>query len=286
MFQCQAISGKGRKKSIVINEKPLTRALDLVGKFPVFMIAPRDILILLESSIERRKLMNRTISLSDADYLMALLKYNRILKQRNILLKSTKVFDSEITTLLESYDEQLVAPAEIIFYKRVSYISELNMLANDYYNIISNEQEEVTLQYNSQLTNISLINLMKENKLKDQITKKTNGGIHKDDIIISINGMPIKKYGSEGQLKSAIIAIKLAELEWIKKQTNIKPILLLDDIFDKLDSKRVSALIKLSNNNLASQVFITDTNRSRLDQILESEKISYQAIEIDKGRVI
>lgn len=279
-------SQSGKAKTFQVDDKKITSLAELVGKVPAFMIAPRDILILMESSIERRKVMDRTISLSDRVYLAHLQAYNKILKQRNAFLKQANKKGLSENLLLESIDQSMLEPSAYIFEKRKEYLSQIAPLINEQYKSISNKAESVTLAYKSELNNSSLQELQKQNLRKDLIMGKTNSGIHRDDISIFLDEKPIKKYASEGQLKSAVIALKLAQIEWIKLKTQKKPILLLDDIFDKLDQDRVRQLLKLANTELASQIFITDTDKDRVVTALNELGMDFNALNITNGEVI
>jgi len=252
-------SKAGSAKVFEVDEKKLKALSELVGVFPAFMIAPRDISVLMESSIERRKVMDRTISLADRNYLKHLKTYNKLLKQRNALLKVAQKKGLSDSLLLSSIDKGMLEPASYIYQTRKNYLRELAPMINSYYADLSDRAEEITLEYETRLLDRSLDALLKENLRKDVLLGKTTAGIHKDDVLIFIEGQPIKKYASEGQLKSAVIALKLSQMEWLKKATGKKPILLLDDIFDKLDNKRVKQLLEIVQSEVASQIFITDT---------------------------
>jgi len=279
-------SQSGKSKSFQVDDKKINSLAELVGKVPAFMIAPRDILILMESSIERRKVMDRTISLSDRVYLAHLQNYNKILKQRNAFLKQANKKGLSENLLLDSLDNSMLEPSAYIYTKRKEYLAELAPFMSEQYKSLSEASESVTLQYKSELNEHTLKDLQKRNLRKDIITGKTNSGIHRDDISIFLNDKQIKKYASEGQLKSAVIALKLAQIEWIKLMTLKKPILLLDDIFDKLDQNRVRQLLKLANSEMASQIFITDTDKDRVVSALKELGMNYNALCIEDGKVI
>jgi len=279
-------SKTGRSKSLIINEKKVSSLAEIVGKMPAFMIAPRDILIIMESSIERRKVMDRTISLSDRQYLLHLLSYNKLLKQRNAYLKEANKKGIKDPIILESLNKSMEAPSSYIVSKRQAYLLELEPLLAQFYEQLSGDAEKVNLTYKSELIHASLPELLEQNVRKDLILGKTSSGIHRDDISIFINDRPIKKYASEGQLKSAIVALKLAQLEWIKKMTGKQPILLLDDIFDKLDKYRVRRLLELADKNLAAQIYITDTDEERVVSILKELGLAYNTYNISNGKVI
>ena len=279
------VSAVGKKKSIVMDEKPLKSLVDLMGIIPAFAIAPKDILILLDSSQARRKIMDKTISHSDKAYLAQLLKYNKTLKLRNAYLKEVNKKGLSDSTYLDSLDRGLVQPSSYIYNSRIKHLKELAPHFEALYTELSNNQEKVSLSYQSQLSSESLETLLKNDLRKDMMTCKTNSGIHKDDLVISINGQPIKKHGSQGQLKSAIIALKLAQMEWMETSTSVVPIILLDDIFDKLDSQRVKELLSIVCKT-GRQVFISDTDNERLLSIFKELDMSHNQFIISEGSIV
>lgn len=284
-YNTQIVSAVSKKKTITLNEKKLNTLAELVGLMPSFIVAPKDIRILIESSKERRKVTDRTISHSDQNYLVQLLKYTKILKQRDAYLKDINKKGMSDALFLESLDQGLLAPAQYIYVARKKYISAISPLLSQYYKVLSDSAEEVTVTYKTQLHDYQLIDLLKQHLRKDVFMGKTSVGIHKDDLEILINGRPIKKIASQGQLKSAIIALKLAQMEWIKQVTAKEPILLLDDIFDKLDLERVEKLLGIAMQGEGRQVFITDTDEQRVGQILERLGIAYKQIILDNGKL-
>lgn len=286
LFHCKLTSQLAMKKKYLLNEKKIDSMAELVGQFPAFMIAPRDILILMDSSIERRKVMDRTISLSDRVYLNHLLNYNRSLKQRNAFLKDAQKKGIRDTVLIDSLNESMVEPTAYITKQRKIYLESISLDVSQYYKQLSNDSEVVSLEYKTNIADKDLLTLLNENLRKDMAYGKTSLGLHKDDISIFINGNPIKKYASQGQLKSAVVALKLAQIEWIKEKTNKKPILLLDDIFDKLDKTRVKRLLELSKTELASQIFITDTDKERVVTELKELEVDYSTYNIEEGKLI
>ena len=272
------------KKSIELNEKKLKSLSELMGHIPAFIIAPKDILILIDSSIERRKVTDRTISHSDKTYLLHLLNYNKLLKQRNAYLKDINKKGLSDSVFLESLNEGLIVPAKYIHQSRIQYVKDIGPIVNKVYADISGQSEEITISYKSQLNETSLRELLDVNLRKDMALAKTSAGIHRDDLEIFIEGKPIKKYASQGQLKSAVIALKLAQMQWIEALAETTPILLLDDVFDKLDLKRVERLLNLVNRGKA-QVIITDTDNDRVINSLNKLKISQNHYIIENGKV-
>jgi len=282
-FSIKIKSESGKKKLIAIDDKKIESRADYIGRFPAFMIAPRDIQILMESSVERRKLMDRTIAQSDRRYLIQLLKYNKLLKQRNAFLKSNQGRVNADKVLLQSIDQAMAEPAQEINDKRQSYVDILQPMLNDYYKAISGGSEHISVDYKSELNASLFLDIQMNNSNRDLFTGKTNGGIHRDDLDIKLEGKTVKKYGSQGQLKSSIIALKIAQIQWIIKMTDKKPILLLDDIFDKLDINRVKQLLVVCNKEITSQVFITDTDKDRVAMLLSEIGKEYTEFKIENG---
>ena len=283
---CEIMSSVQKGKILKCDDKIIKSIIDYYGRFPAFMIAPKDILILIESSIERRKLINRTLSQVDKNYFVNLLNYNKLLKQRNAALKSFQKTKQTDFLLLEALDQKMLEPSVHIFNKREKYLEEIAPIFSEYYKILSDEKEQLSLSYKSSLRNEELIALRKNSQQKDIMLGKTNEGIHRDDLIILMNGIEIKKYASQGQLKSAIIALKLAQIHWVKQISGKIPILFLDDIFDKLDTSRVNKLIDICYHQIESQLFITDTDSQRVSRTLEELEIEHEHFVIEDGKII
>jgi DNA replication and repair protein RecF len=233
-----------------------------------------------DGSDSRRKFIDGVISQQDKSYLKGLIAYNKVLSQRNALLKyfaANRTFDA---INLEVYDDQLIAFGSAIFKKRKEFLEQFIPIFNHKYQIISNENEEVNLIYKSQLLSSTYKDLLKNSLGKDKMLQYTTVGIHKDDLSFEIGDYPIKKFGSQGQQKSYLIALKFAQFEFIKQQSNLIPIMLLDDIFDKLDESRVSQIIELVDNDEFGQIFITDTHSDRIKNIIQRSNKSYQIFKI------
>jgi len=279
------ITSSRKGKEINVDDKVIKSITEYYGRFPCFMIAPKDILILVESSIERRKLINKTLSQVDKVYFKSLLIYNKLLKQRNVALKSFLKTGRKDELLIEALNSKMVEPANYIYNKRNEYVESIIPIVEEFYNLIATDKESVSIIYKSKLGTSTLEELFEENATRDYIMGKTHEGIHRDDLTIKLNGYDIKKYGSQGQLKSAIIAIKLAQIEWVKSQTGTLPILLLDDIFDKLDKERVYTFVKLCVEKLQSQIFITDTDADRVVDTLKKLKLDFQHYIIEEGKI-
>jgi len=271
---------KGAKKIVKRNGKEYEKITEHIGTIPLVIISPIDNNLITEGSDVRRKFIDGVISQSDTEYLQTLINYNKILSQRNSLLKYFAANRTYDALNIEVYNEQLSSLGESIHKKRTSFLEEFIPIFKKRYQHISNGNEEVNLQYKSQLDEKSLKQLLEENINKDKLLQYTSVGIHKDDLVFKITGFPIKKYGSQGQQKSYLIALKLAQFDFIKNQSNIKPLLLLDDIFDKLDENRVTQLLQLVNDENFGQLFISDTNAKRTEKIIKKTKQSYKMFKL------
>ena len=270
---------KGDKKIFKKNKKVYKKLADHIGLFPVVMITPYDINLILDGSETRRRFFDALIAQFDKNYLLELLHYNKLLKQRNAFLKSK----NSAVDLLEIYDDQMADKAHSIFSSRKRFISEFLPLFSQFYKDISSNKEKVSLKYHSSLTEASMKEIFFNNRVKDQMIGYTSSGIHRDDFLFSINENPIKKFGSQGQQKTFLIALKLAKFEYIKMKKNITPVLLLDDIFDKLDDHRVGYILNLIEKNNLGQTFITDTGKDKIPNILKNLKIENNLFWIENG---
>lgn len=273
---------RGQKKIIKRNGKIYDKFSDHIGFLPLVIISPADRDLIIEGSETRRKFIDGVISQGDPKYLQTLIQYNRVLAQRNSLLKYFVANSTFSKDTLEIYDVQLSDLGTIIHKKRTGFLNEFLPIFLDRFQSISNGNEEVALVYQSQLQERELSMLLKENIAKDKVTQYTNFGIHKDDLIFLIEGYPIKKFGSQGQQKSYLIALKLAQFDFIKKQKNLNPILLLDDIFDKLDEHRVEQLITLVDNENFGQLFISDTHAERTENVIMKVHQSFKMFQLGK----
>jgi len=267
---------KGQKKIIKRNGKPYERFSEHIGFLPLVIISPADRDLIIEGSETRRKFIDGVISQGDPNYLQTLISYNKILAQRNSLLKYFAVNNTFNQDTLEIYNEQLHNYGTVIFDKRTSFLEAFLPIFLERYQSITSGQETVDLNYKSQLDETDLLTLLKQNITKDKITQYTNFGIHKDDLNFEIDEHPIKKFGSQGQQKSYLIALKLAQFDFIKKQSKVNPILLLDDIFDKLDEKRVEHIITLVDSNNFGQLFISDTHADRTEAVIKKVHQTYK----------
>jgi DNA replication and repair protein RecF len=267
---------KGQKKILKRNGKIYEKFSDHLGFIPLVIISPTDADLIREGSETRRKFIDSVISQLDSQYLQALIQYQKIIMQRNALLKYFAVNRIFETATLEIYNEQLSTLGQNIYTKRKQFLNDFIPIFNSFYQNISNSSETVQLVYESQLEQQNLLQLLEENITKDRILQYTSVGIHKDDLLFQIEGYPIKKFGSQGQQKSFLIALKLAQFEFVKKQSGENPILLLDDIFDKLDETRVAKIVDLVNNDTFGQLFISDTHSERTENIVKLTHQSYK----------
>ncbi len=257
-----------------------------IGKIPIVMIAPDDTALVTEGSEERRRLMDNTISQLDQTYLHNLLIYNKILEQRNALLKQFAQNHTFNENLLEVYNEQLLVPANYIFKQRQAFAAWLVPVFQDYYKIISGDREQPACAYESKLQQTDFQQLLAENREKDRILQRTTSGIHRDDLVFTFqDGNPAKRFASQGQLKSFLLAIKLAQYEVLRQRTGKTPILLLDDIFDKLDMERVQHLLALLSNDSFGQLFITDTQEERILKAIGTQYADFKHFVVYEGEI-
>jgi DNA replication and repair protein RecF len=276
---------RNQKKQFKRNKKDYQRLADHIGLLPLVMISPYDISIIIEGSEERRKFIDNVISQTDNQYLDELIAYNKVLLNRNALLKTIASTGRYDPGLLEVMDEQLIASGTRIFEKRKAFMEEFTTIFNQHYQFISGDAELVSLNYESQLLQNDLSELLKKSIEKDRVLERTTSGIHRDDLQFSIHGMPMKKFGSQGQQKSFLIALKLAQYSFLTQKKGFKPLLLLDDIFDKLDDLRVTKLMQMVSNNNFGQVFITDTSTSRVENIFKDINVPVKLFTVKEGEI-
>ena len=271
---------RGKKKIIKRNAKVYEKFSDHIGFLPLVIISPADRDLIVEGSDVRRKFIDGVISQSDKSYLNHLIKYNKVLAQRNSLLKYFAVNNTFNADTLEIYNNQLADFGSEIFKKRNEFLQEFIPIFIERYNSISNNNEAVDLEYKSDLFDNDLNSLLEQNLNKDKALQYTSVGIHKDDLVFKIEDYPIKKFGSQGQQKSFLVALKLAQFDFIKAHSGVNPILLLDDIFDKLDENRVAQLIKLVDDENFGQLFISDTHADRTESVVKSIHQSYKIFKL------
>lgn len=276
---------RNQKKQFKRNKKEYQRLADHIGLFPLVMISPADSELITEGSESRRKFVDSVIAQFDRDYLENLISYNKVLSHRNALLKQfgdSGKFDKDS---LEIWDDQLISYGEKVFQKRKDFISNFISIFRKYYEWISGGKENVDLIYKSHLNDHSFAEALANSLNRDKAMEYTTAGIHKDDLEFTVNGYPLKKYASQGQQKSFLIALKLAQFDFIKKIKNITPILLLDDIYDKLDDLRVKQLMELVSSDNFGQLFITDTHPVRLAELFSETKTDFKNFMIKNNEV-
>ena len=271
-----------QKKVFKRNKKEYTRLSDHIGFIPLVMVSPADSILILGGSDERRRFMDVVISQYDKEYLDALIRYNKALTQRNVLLKSQLPVDEEQFLM---WEEMMARTGELVFAKRDAFVSEFVPIFQSYYSFISQEKERVGLAYESHARAGSLLDVLKESRVRDGIMGYSLRGVHKDDLTMLLGDFPIKREGSQGQNKTYLIALKLAQFDFLKRTGVTHPLLLLDDIFDKLDASRVEQIVKLVAGDGFGQIFITDTNRTHLDDILRKVGSEYRMFGVEQGRV-
>lgn len=275
----------GQRKEIERNGTAYNRLTDYIGQFPVVMIAPDDISLVQEGSEERRRFLDNTLSQIYPDYLYNLLIYNNLLKQRNALLKSFAEQRRFDPALLEGIDRQMPAPAEVLARKRETFAAAFVPLFQEMYTAIAGSHEQVAVRFESDCTETGLAALLIANLEKDRALERTAAGPHRDDLSLSLNGQAVKKYASQGQLKSFLLAMRLAQYEVLRRESGRAPLLLLDDIFDKLDALRVHQLIALLLHREFGQIFITDTQRNRIEAVVSTFSGAYQIFEVENGQI-
>lgn len=282
-IQCNLIEGEG--KNVKKNNKKYKRFSEHIGQFPIIIISPTDTNLILEDSDVRRRYLDSSIAQYKQSYLQVLIQYNRALKHRNALLKQFVEHGYYDDITLEILNKQLVENGNIIYSERKVFLKQLQPVFDKYYSEISDSKESVNLVYKSQLNDSVFSDLLSQENPRHIHYKTTQVGIHKDDITFMMNDYPIKKIGSQGQQKSFLIALKLAQFDFIKEQIGFKPILLIDDIFDKLDDNRILKLISFVDKDVFGQVFITDTHMERSAEILERAGIVYSIYIIENGSI-
>lgn len=268
------------KKEFSVNEAAYEKFAEHIGRYPCVIIAPDDIQIITDGSEERRRFLDALLSQLDADYLQHLIIYNRVLLQRNSLLKNFAETGTTNFSLLEVLDEQLLKPGKYVFEKRKQFLLSFLPAVNKLYADISKKAEDVSLFFQSELLQCSFLELLRLSRQKDLAAQRTTAGIHRDDLVFTLDKQPFKNIASQGQRKSLLFALKLAEMDALKENKGFAPLLLLDDVFEKLDEERISNLLQrvcVENNG---QVFITDTNEKRLREHLAEINVSFQLIKL------
>ncbi|MFD1552630.1 DNA replication and repair protein RecF [Putridiphycobacter roseus] len=270
----------GQKKKIKKNKKEYEKLSDHIGEFPVVVISPYDSNLISEGSEVRRKYIDSIISQHNKRYLETLIRYNKVLAQRNSLLKrfqEYRIFEQES---IEVWDLQLATLGEEIFELRNAFFVDFLPKFQYFFNLLTGGKEAIGIQYNTQMEGHNFLELLEGARQKDARVGYTTVGTHKDDLVFTINGNPIKKFGSQGQQKSFLIGLKLTQFDYISRLTEKKPILLLDDIFDKLDHNRVERLMKMVSQGLFGQVFVTDTDAERIEKVFNNIDITPKIFEL------
>jgi DNA replication and repair protein RecF len=271
---------KGAKRIVKRNGKAYDKISEHIGLIPLVIISPADRDLITEGSDTRRKFLDGVISLDNSSYLNKLINYNKVVQQRNALLKyfyANRNFDS---TALEAYDFQMLRLGEVIHATRVQFLEKFTPIFKKYYREISKTVEEVNIYYKSDFNDAIPAQVLKKAQQKDLQMQYSSVGTHKDDLNFALDGHPIKKFGSQGQQKSFLTALKLAQFEFIKQESGTVPILLLDDIFDKLDESRVSQIINMVNDEQFGQLFISDTHPERTEQVIKLTNQSYKIFKL------
>ena len=272
-----------QKKMFKRNKKEYSRLSDHIGFIPLVMVSPADTELIAGGSEERRRFIDVVISQYDKEYLEALIRYNKALQQRNTLLKAEAEPDEE---LLSVWEEMMAMTGEVVYRKRCEFIDEFIPTFQTFYSYISQDKEVVNLSYESHAKQGNLLEQLKDNRVRDRIMGYSLKGVHKDDLTMQLGEYPIKREGSQGQNKTYLIALKLAQFDFLRRTgSNTIPLLLLDDIFDKLDASRVEQIVKLVSGDRFGQIFITDTNRDHLDKIMQKIEGEYKVFEVIDGSV-
>lgn len=274
---------KGQKKHIKRNKKEYKRLSEHIGQIPVVVVSPSDTLLIESGSEERRRLMDMVISQYDPTYIDALNRYNKALQQRNTMLKAEEEPNVDVISI---WEEQMAIAGEQIYEQRDAFVREMVPIFQRYYETISGNKEQVAINYISHCQRGPLLEVIQRDRIKDHAVGYSLHGIHRDDLEFLIGDHLMKREGSQGQNKTFVISLKLAQFDFLKR-TNSKttPLLLLDDIFDKLDAKRVEQIVSLVAGDDFGQIFITDTNRDHLDQILSASSHDYKIFHVDDGHV-
>jgi DNA replication and repair protein RecF len=278
---------QGQKKIIREDGQECLKFSEHVGKYPIVIIAPQDIELIWDGSEVRRKFIDSLLSQIDHAYLENLIVYSTFLRQRNGVLKMFAERGQTDYDLLAGYDQKIIPAAKSIFAKRKDFITEfIPAFRKHYQNLSDSRTEEMDIQYRSDLEGIDFEDTLQKNLQRDLMMQRTTNGIHRDDFLFLLNGNEVKRYGSQGQQKSFLIALKLAEFQMISDNKKFKPLLLLDDIFDKLDDKRINKILKLVTEGMFGQLFITDARPDRCKEILKEMNLKAGIVTIENGNFI
>ena len=274
---------RGQKKHFRRDKKEYKRLSEHIGLIPIVIVAPSDTLLIEGGSEERRRLMDLVISQYDRGYIESMNRYNKALLQRNTMLKQEEEPDVEVLSL---WEEQMALEGERIYQRRDAFVKELVPIFQHYYEQISGNKEQVAIEYVSHCQRGPLLEVIQRDRAKDRIMGYSLHGVHRDDLVFSLGGHPLKREGSQGQHKTFVISLKLAQFDFLKRTNNqTTPLLLLDDIFDKLDAERVEQIVRLVAGDDFGQIFITDTNREHLDSILSRSSHDYKIFHVENGEI-
>lgn len=273
---------KRGKKQLVKDGKAYDLLKEHIGHIPVVIITPDDVQLLLGGSVDRRSFIDNTICQIDPSYMDALSKYNHVLKQKSALLKSDNVNHD----VLDIYDQHLIEHAAVIHSSRKAFFKSFVLVVTQHYHVIAEERESVGAEYKSQLNETPLAELLRMNRGKEVIVQRCLYGIHKDDMVLTLTDHPVKSFASQGQRKSLLLSLKIAQFDYIRGALNVAPIILLDDLFDKLDQHRVQQLMKILTEGDFGQIFITDTSRSRVEEAMAHIDLPTDWLMIKDGTVI
>lgn len=274
---------RGQKKRFKRNKKDYKRLAEHIGLLPLVSVSPSDAELISGGSEERRRFMDMVISQYDREYMEALVRYNKALQQRNTLLKSEEEPDED---LLGLWEEMMAREGELIYHRRKAYIEEFVPIFQSFYQRISLNREQVGLTYISHGSRGPLLDVIRRDRAKDRVMGYSLHGVHKDDLEMTLSGFPVKREGSQGQNKTFLIALKLAQFDFLKRTgSRTTPVLLLDDIFDKLDTDRVEQIVRIVAGDSFGQIFITDTNRDHLDRILDEVGQEYRLFKVKAGNI-
>jgi DNA replication and repair protein RecF len=274
---------KGQRKVFKRNFKEYDKLADHIGLLPAVIITPYDIELIWEGSEVRRKFLDATISQQSRPYLDALVAYNHALLQRNNLLKSFGAKGGYNTDILEPWDMQLIHYGTLLYDERKKFLVQFAEQFNNVYQTICEGKEETAITYESDLHNAPMEALLKQNQDKDRILERTSAGIHKDELSFTIGGLPLKKFASQGQQKSFLFALKFAQYNCIRAHQGINPVLMLDDLLDKIDEGRLMQILRWLKDNDTGQIFITDTHLERIPELLSKLDIPHEVWKIEKG---
>lgn len=274
---------RGVRKRMKRNQKEYKRLSEHIGMIPLVLVSPSDTLLIDGGSEERRRLMDMVISQYDHNYIDSLMRYGKALQQRNALLKADDEPDPELMEILEA---QMATEGVRIYEKRNAFVEELVPLFQRFYDCISEGRERVGVSYVSHCQRGPLLDVIRRDRMKDRAVGYSLHGVHRDDIEFTLSGQNMKREGSQGQAKTFVVALKLSQFDFLKRTaSHTTPLLLLDDIFDKLDAGRVEQIVRLVSGDEFGQIFITDTNRDHLDQILRNSSHDYKIFEVEDGIV-